>query len=91
MSGLREEILQERKSKRFNKLTTEDKTNKYEECYTEFNIDLNKLTTTKTLHIDRIKDLEDVKRVLKFLNITVEADGVVEPHGYNEVRDLFEY
>lgn len=58
---------------------------------TVLNIDINQLTTINRLNVDRIKDLNDVKRILKFLDIKVEADGVIEPHGYDEVRDLFEY
>lgn len=58
---------------------------------TVLNIDINQLTTVNRLNVDRIKDLNDVKRILKFLDIKVETDGVIEPHGYDEVRDLFEY
>lgn len=46
-------------------------------------------TVTKTLNVDKIKDLDDVKRVLKFMNITAKT-GAIQSNGYNEVKDLFE-
>lgn len=44
----------------------------------------------KYLNVDKIQSLEDVKRVLKFMNIKVVDDGVVQSIGFEEVRDLFE-
>lgn len=44
----------------------------------------------KCLNVDKIKDIEDIKRILKFLNIKVVSNGVIESNGFNEVRDLFE-
>lgn len=46
---------------------------------------------TKSLNIDKIKNLDDVKRVLKFLNITVTVSDSVSVNGYDEVKDLFDY
>jgi hypothetical protein len=44
----------------------------------------------RTLNVNNIKNLEDVKRILKFLNITA-YDGVIGmSYGFEEVRDLFE-
>lgn len=54
------------------------------------NIESNNLPVVKRLNINKIQDLNDVKRILNFLNITVETDGIMEPNGYDEVRDLFE-
>lgn len=50
-------------------------------------VEMNKV---KSLNVDKIKSLEDVKRVLKFLNITATDNGVVTTSGFEEVRDLFE-
>lgn len=44
----------------------------------------------KYLNVDKIKDLEDVKRVLKFLKIKAIDDGVVQTNGFEDVKDLFE-
>lgn len=44
----------------------------------------------KYLNVDKITSLEDVKRVLKFLKIKAVDDGIVQSHGFEEVRDLFE-
>ena len=46
---------------------------------------------TKSLNIDKIKNLDDVKRVLKFLNITITVSDSVSVNGYDEVKDLFDY
>lgn len=54
------------------------------------NIDIKKLTTIRHLNVDRIKSLEDVKRILKFLNIQVETNNYIQPHGFEEVKDLFD-
>ncbi len=54
-------------------------------------INLDKISTIRTLNVDKIKDISDVRRILKFLDIKVEEDGMTEPNGYDEVRDLFEY
>lgn len=54
------------------------------------NIESNNLPVVKRLNVNKIQDLNDVKRILNFLNITVETDGIMEPNGYDEVRDLFE-
>lgn len=48
------------------------------------------MNKVKSLNVDKIQSLEDVKRVLKFLNITATDNGVVTCHGFEEVRDLFE-
>lgn len=50
-------------------------------------VEMNKV---KSLNVDKIKSLEDVKRVLKFLNITATDNSVVTTRGFEEVRDLFE-
>lgn len=50
-------------------------------------VEINKV---KCLNVDKIQSLEDVKRVLKFLNITASDNGIVTSHGFEEVRDLFE-
>ncbi|HDK7194872.1 TPA: hypothetical protein PTV74_003179 [Clostridium botulinum] len=55
-----------------------------------FNIDIKNLTTIRQLNVDKIKSLEDVKRIFKFLNIQVEADNYIQPHGFEEVKDLFD-
>lgn len=44
----------------------------------------------KYLNVDKIKDLDDVKRVLKFLKIKAIDDGIMQTNGFEEVRDLFE-
>lgn len=44
----------------------------------------------KYLNVDKIKDLEDVKRVLKFLKIKAIDDGVIQTNGFEDVKDLFE-
>lgn len=44
----------------------------------------------KHLNVDKILSLEDVKRVLKFMNIKAVDDGVLQSQGFEEVRDLFE-
>lgn len=50
----------------------------------------NELKTIKKLNIDKIKDIEDVKRVLEFLNIEVTIDKYTQPNGFDKVKDLFE-
>lgn len=58
------------------------------EQYIDFTtVEMNKV---KSLNVDKIKSLEDVKRVLKFLNITATDNSVVTTSGFEEVRDLFE-
>lgn len=42
------------------------------------------------LNVDKITSIEDVKRVLNFLNITVKIGTLTQPNGYETVRDLFE-
>ncbi|NFB32678.1 hypothetical protein EXN65_21570 [Clostridium botulinum] len=54
------------------------------------NIDIKNLTTIRYLNVDKIKSLEDVKRIFKFLNIQVESDNYIQPHGFEEVKDLFD-
>lgn len=54
------------------------------------NIDLN-IPIVKPLNIDKIQSLDDVKRVLKFLNIEVELQEGLTRKGFEEVKDLFEY
>ncbi|MGO5072362.1 hypothetical protein ACTQ4K_00175 [Clostridium sporogenes] len=54
------------------------------------NIDIKNLTTIRCLNVDKIKSLEDIKRIFKFLNIQVEADNYIQPHGFEEVKDLFD-
>lgn len=44
----------------------------------------------KRLNVDKIKDLEDVKRVLDFMNIQVELSEGIGRVGFDEVEDLFE-
>lgn len=44
----------------------------------------------KRLNVDKIKTIEDVKRVLNYLNITVEVGSGLTRQGYEEVKDLFE-
>ena len=46
--------------------------------------------TRKSLNIDKIKTLDDVKRVLKFLDITANVGNGITQNGYGEVKDLFE-
>jgi hypothetical protein len=50
------------------------------------------LVTTKIhrLNVNKIKDLEDVKRVLKFLNIEFELPDGCSRHGFEDVKDLFD-
>lgn len=58
------------------------------EQYIDFTtVEMNKV---KSLNVDKIQSLEDVKRVLKFLNITATDNSVVTTRGFAEVRDLFE-
>jgi len=42
------------------------------------------------LNTDKIKTLDDVKRILKFLNISATTSETVLPNGWEEVKDLFE-
>ena len=44
----------------------------------------------KRLNADKIKTIEDVKRVLNYLNITAEVGNGLARQGYEEVKDLFE-
>ena len=56
----------------------------------ELKIDMKAVTTIRHLNVDKIRDLEDVKRFLKFLNIQVEADKWNKPVGFELVEDLFD-
>lgn len=86
------ELIKEFIRKELQNKTSDEKEKEFQEFKEPLlNVNLNNLTTTKTLKVDRINSLDDVKRLLKFLNITVEADGYIEPNGYDEVRDLFDY
>jgi hypothetical protein len=48
------------------------------------------IPTYKKLNTNKIKDIEDIKRVLEFLNITAIDDGHMQSHGFEKVKDLFE-
>ncbi|WP_061316890.1 hypothetical protein [Clostridium botulinum] len=54
-----------------------------------FNINIKNLTTIRYLNVDKIKGLEDIKRILKFLDIRVEEKKHVCLKGFEEVKDLF--
>lgn len=45
---------------------------------------------TLPLNVNKIKSLNDVKRILEYLNITVTLNGLTAPTGYEKVKDLFE-
>lgn len=45
---------------------------------------------TKKLNINKIKTLEDVKRVLEFLDIKVDVEEGLIRKGFDKVDDLFE-
>lgn len=53
-------------------------------------IDERNIVYTRKLKVDKIKDLDDVKRVLEFLNITVTTGNGLAKEGYDKVKDLFE-
>lgn len=44
----------------------------------------------KRLNIDKLNNLEDVKRLFSYLDIQVTYDVDAEPSGFNNVKDLFE-
>lgn len=44
----------------------------------------------KKLNVDKIKDIEDVRRVFEFLNIEVSVPEYSIPSGFEKVADLFE-
>lgn len=48
------------------------------------------LITTKKLNINKIKTLEDVKRVLEFLDIKVDVKEGLIRKGFDKVEDLFD-
>lgn len=53
-------------------------------------IKLNIYNVTKRLNVEKIKTLEDVKRVLEFLDIKITVqEGLTNPR-YEKVKDLFE-
>jgi hypothetical protein len=54
------------------------------------NLNLKITNVIKPLNIDKIKTLDDVKRILKFLNIEVEMHEGIIRNGFEEVKDLFE-
>lgn len=56
----------------------------------KINHNYNKSYKTVKLNIDKIKDLEDVKRILEFLSVEVTIDNNVVPHGWDKVKNLFE-
>lgn len=56
---------------------------------TTIKINLNQ-PITYTLKTDRIQNLDDIKRVLEFLNIQVTINDGITKTGYEKVRDLFE-
>lgn len=47
------------------------------------------LYETHDLNIDNIRTLDDVKRILKFMNIQAKTTKSTEPRGWSEVKDLF--
>lgn len=44
----------------------------------------------KTLNVDKIKDLDDVKRILRFLNIRISTNNGFTQQGFDKVEDLFD-
>lgn len=56
----------------------------------DIDIDERNILYTRRLKVDKIKDLDDVKRVLEFLNITVTTGNGLVEEGYDKVKDLFE-
>lgn len=54
------------------------------------NIDEIIMTSPKKLNINKIKDLEDVKRILEFMDIKAIDDGRLISHGFEKVKDLFD-
>jgi len=52
-------------------------------------INLETVEVYKKLNIDKIKNLDDVKRILEFLNIQARDDHI-QTYGFEKVKDLFE-
>ncbi|MGV2640036.1 hypothetical protein GNF86_01085 [Clostridium perfringens] len=42
------------------------------------------------LNIDKIKTIDDIKRILEFINIEVEIRDDLARQGFEKVKDLFE-
>lgn len=42
------------------------------------------------LNIDKIKTIDDIKRILEFMNIEVEIRDGLTRQGFEKVKDLFE-
>lgn len=52
------------------------------------NLNVNNLSI-KTLNVDKINSLDDIKRLLRFLNFSIEIDENSVYEGFEEVKDLF--
>lgn len=48
------------------------------------------IPVTKYLNVDKINNLEDVKKLLEFLDISVTVVNGLEPYGFYKVKYLFE-
>lgn len=44
----------------------------------------------KKLNVNKIKNIEDVKRILEFINIEATVDDNIISKGFEKVSDLFE-
>lgn len=64
---------------------------KIKQLWNSSNIKISSNPTYKLkLNIDKIKTIDDIKRILEFMNIEVEIRDGLTRQGFEKVKDLFE-
>lgn len=64
---------------------------KIKQLWDSSNIKISSNPTYKLkLNIDKIKTMDDIKRILEFMNIEVEMRDGLTRQGFEKVKDLFE-
>lgn len=64
---------------------------KIKQLWDSSNIKISSNPTYKLkLNIDKIKTIDDIKRILEFMNIEVEIRDGLTRQGFEKVKDLFE-
>lgn len=48
------------------------------------------LAITHRFNVEKVSSINDIKRILKFLQITATTTSKTAPNGWEEVKDLFE-
>lgn len=67
------------------------KKNNLKQLWDSSNIKINSNPTYKLkLNTDKIKTIDDIKRILDFINIEVEIRDGLTRRGFEKVKDLFE-